>query len=227
MNIDDIRFFVRTTGERELDESYSQIEYELLIDREHQPIKSFVNQLVYISEWNSVLLEDDLVLCQNFKEEIMKVINTYPDEIVNFFSNPNMYTRVRKTSNFLYNQCTYYPISKNKELSKCMKEMYITKDIIPPYDLLESEALKKLGFQNIVYRPCIVQHLDDGSLIAKYESRRRITPFFIDWLKKYNFDYNHLSKEDIEVLNKEVERFKSEHKYIEREIHKENRNKRN
>ena len=34
-----IKYFVRTTGERQVDSSYSQIEYELLIDTEHKPVK--------------------------------------------------------------------------------------------------------------------------------------------------------------------------------------------
>lgn len=31
-----LKYYVRTTGERVLDESYNQIKYELLIDKEHK-----------------------------------------------------------------------------------------------------------------------------------------------------------------------------------------------
>ena len=54
-----LKFYVRTTLERQLDSSYSQIEYELLVDTEHKPIESFIDQLEQISEYDSVLLEDD------------------------------------------------------------------------------------------------------------------------------------------------------------------------
>ena len=40
-----MKYYVRTTGERTLDDSYSQIEYELLLDKEHKPIESFMKQL--------------------------------------------------------------------------------------------------------------------------------------------------------------------------------------
>ena len=40
-----MKYYVRTTEERKLDNSYSQIEYELLIDKDHKPIDSFIKQL--------------------------------------------------------------------------------------------------------------------------------------------------------------------------------------
>ena len=61
-----IKYFVRTTGERQLDESYNQIEYELLIDKEYKPVKSLIEQLEIMNNYDSVLLEDDLILCKNF-----------------------------------------------------------------------------------------------------------------------------------------------------------------
>ena len=80
-----LKFYVRTTLERQLDSSYSQIEYELLVDTEHKPIESFIEQLEQISEYDSVLLEDDLILCKEFKNRIEEVINKYPNKIINFF----------------------------------------------------------------------------------------------------------------------------------------------
>ena len=62
-----IKYFVRTTGERVLDKSYEQIEYTLLIDKEHKPIQSFIDQLNIISEYNAVLLEDDPSKTETFE----------------------------------------------------------------------------------------------------------------------------------------------------------------
>ena len=69
-----IKFFVRTTEERALDESFSQIKYELLVDKEHKPIDSFIKQLKMIDDYDAVLLEDDVILCKEFKRAIEKVI---------------------------------------------------------------------------------------------------------------------------------------------------------
>ena len=62
-----MKYYVRTTLDRKLDKTYSQIDYEFLVDKEHKPIDSFIKQLEIISEYDAVLLEDDLILCNNFK----------------------------------------------------------------------------------------------------------------------------------------------------------------
>jgi hypothetical protein len=81
----EIKYFVRTTNDRIYE---YDLEHEKLIDTEHAPVKSFINQLKYISQWDSVLLEDDLILCKDFKKRIEEVINQYPDKIINFFTRP-------------------------------------------------------------------------------------------------------------------------------------------
>jgi GR25 family glycosyltransferase involved in LPS biosynthesis len=81
----EIKYFVRTTDDRIYE---YDLEHEKLIDTEHAPVKSFINQLKYISQWDSVLLEDDLILCKDFKKRIEEVINQYPDKIINFFTRP-------------------------------------------------------------------------------------------------------------------------------------------
>jgi hypothetical protein len=116
-----IKYFVRTIPERIF--NYSGIEYISLIDYNHQPVQSFINQLELISEYNSVLLEDDLILCKNFKEEIEKVIAQYPDRIINFYSRPRFYFKSEETFDFRYNQCTYYPKGIAKILATKMKEI--------------------------------------------------------------------------------------------------------
>jgi len=82
-----IKYYIRTTGERKLDSSYSQIEYELLIDSDHRYIDFFVDQLERIGNDDCVIIEDDCVLCNNFKNRIEEVINQYPTKIINFFQN--------------------------------------------------------------------------------------------------------------------------------------------
>ena len=80
-----IKYYVRTTLERKLDSTYSQVNYELLIDREHNARKSFVEQLEYLATLDDdvVILEDDLILCKDFKHIIEGVINQYKNKIRN------------------------------------------------------------------------------------------------------------------------------------------------
>ena len=190
----EIKYFVRTTGERKLDKSFNQIEYELLIDTEHKPITSFIAQLKYISAYNAVLLEDDVILCKDFKKRIEGVINKYPNDIINFFTEPMRYFTTQYSLTFCYNQCTFYPMG----LANRIAEIMITDFKIHPdahgYDSVEARALMKLQIPHLQYRPCLVQHDDKQSLIS-FSDESRITPYFIDYLDK--LDLNYESKETL------------------------------
>ena len=182
-----MKYYVRTTLERKLDKSYSQIEYDLLIDKEHKPIDSFIKQLEIISEEDAILLEDDLILCRNFKNRIEEVIKKYPDKIINFFTFPKQYFKTREYQKFLWNQCTYYPKGVAKKVAEAMKIVRTEND--KQYDILENNALEKLKLTHIQYRPCLVQHLDGKSLIGNHESGRMCI-YFIDYLDELNIKYD-------------------------------------
>ena len=183
-----IKYFIRTTGQRKLNSSYNQVEYSLLVDKEHKPIESFIRQLIEISNYDAVLLEDDVRLCRNFKEEIEKVISEHPNDIINFFYAPKKWFTSYYTTDFAYNQCTYYPKGKAKILAETIEEIYKTKKV-NGYDVLEMFALQKLGWTNYVYRPCLVQHIDRHSIIMGTDMIRRVTPFFKDYLDELHIDY--------------------------------------
>lgn len=183
-----IKYFVRTTGERKLDNSYSQIEYECLLDTEHKPVKSFIEQLKIINNFDSVLLEDDLILCKDFKNRIEKVIEKYPNKIINFFTMPNCYCQTHISRGFSYNQCTYYPKGISKTIALEMENI-LMKHNCPQYDILENVALRNLKITNLVYRPCLVQHLDNGSVMNNNVSFCRRSPYFIDYLEELGISY--------------------------------------
>lgn len=205
-----IKYYVRTTGERKLHESYSQVDYELLVDTEHKPVKSFIEQLEYINDSDAILLEDDCELCDNFKKNIEEVISKYPDRIINFFTDPSHYFPTREAKVFYFNQCTYYPKGIAKKLAELMREI---EEEFPgkfQYDVLESKALAKLGLKHIQYRPCLVQHLDFKSLIGNRDGYR-ITPYFIEYLKELNITYEEakLHKNNIELKYLLIKKFKN------------------
>lgn len=180
-----IKYFVRTTEERSFD---YDLNYELLVDKEKKPVESFIKQLKYISQYDSVLLEDDLILCKDFKDKIEDVIKQYPNDIINFFYNPANYFSTHYDGSFSWNQCTYYPkgvalkiANQMEHLRKGLKHLQ--------YDVLEHNALDTLGINHIQYRPCLVQHIDDKSLIqeGKYPPRRTI--YFEDYLNELGIKY--------------------------------------
>ena len=189
-----MKYYIRTTLERQLDDTYKQIDYELLVDREHKPVESFIQQLEIISEEDAVLLEDDLILCRNFKERIEEVIKQYPDKIINFFTFPRTHFQTREFQRFLWNQCTYYPKGIAKKLADTMKELREQNEELQ-YDALENLALEQLGMTHIQYRPCLIQHLDGRSLIGNGASGR-MTIFFIDYLEDLNIPYEEANKQE-------------------------------
>lgn len=200
-----IKYFVRTTGERKLNNSYNQFNYELLIDKKHKPIDSFIEQLKIISDFDSVLVEDDIILCNDFKDKIEKVIIQYPNMIINFFTRPMEYFTTNITDNPIrFNQCTYYPKGISKKIADIMLQL-VKNNTICGYDVIESWAMKKLNLVYVQYRPCLVQHNDIKSIINS-NTPKRITPYFIDYLEELNINYEDAwKKENKEKLIKLME----------------------
>ena len=178
-----IKYFVRTMeGRPELLPSY----YEKIIDKEHRYVKSYIDALYQISEYDSVLVEDDIVLCNNFKEEIEKVIAQYPNDIINFFTTPESYFTTHYMERWNYNQCTYFPKGVSKIIADKMMEKYIPEEqckIKQRYGSLLYLSLSDLGIKHLAYRPSLVQHIDGKST---YDSLflQRNTIYFKDYLDK-------------------------------------------
>ena len=202
-----IKYFVRTTNERSFD---YDLNYELLVDKEKKPVESFIHQLKYISQYDSVLLEDDLILCNDFEGKIEDVIKQYPNDIINFFCFPFEYFESRQSTYFLWNQCTYYPKGIG---SKVAKEIERLRETMPDaqYDILENTALKNLKISHIQHRPCLVQHIDNGSLIQGNYCPTRRTIYFEDYLNELGIDYKdaYQNKNRIKLRNLMNEKFET------------------
>ncbi len=196
-----IKYYIRTTNERIIDKSYEQIDYTKLIDLSHKPIESFIEQLKVISDVDSVLLEDDLILCRGFKKEIEKVIKEYPNYIINFFTRPTIYFTTNTNNQFGCNQCTYYPKGIARVVAEEMERVRITFPTMKQYDTIEDIALKRLGIVHVDYRPCLVQHINKNSLIQLKALNNMRTYYFKDYLDELGINYddskavfNHINK---------------------------------
>ena len=185
----DIKYFVRTTGERKFN---YDLDYTLLVDTEHKPVDSFIKQLGEISEYDAVLMEDDLILCKDFKNEIEKVISQHPTTIIQFFTQPKEYfTSHMRSHPFTWNQCTYYPKGIGKRLARAMESARrlhnFPKNL---WSVVENTALQELNIPFYAYRPCLVQHNDIKSLINSPGCDvRRDTIYFKDYLDEAGIKY--------------------------------------
>lgn len=165
-----MKYFVRTTGSRDL-KAYDFLNYEPLFDYKHEPINSFIEQMQYISKYNAIMLEDDLIFCKDFENEIEKAIKRYPDKVINFFY---MYlqfmpTRTIKGKMFLNNQCVYYPKGVAGKIAKEMKRIVESGTTETQYDRIEAQAMHNLGIDFVSYRPMLVQHIGGGKSLLGNE----------------------------------------------------------
>lgn len=191
-----MKYYIRTTGKRELDETYNQISYTKLIDKEHRYIDFFVDKLEELGNEDCVIIEDDCVLCQDFKKLIEEAISKYPNKIINFFYWGMQYFKTKEDFNFVQNQCTYYPKGLSIKLAQEMRKVHKEFPNLCT-DQCECIALERMNETHIQYRPCLVQHLNFDSLLGhkvNHEGLRTI--FFIDYLKELDIDYNNLTEED-------------------------------
>ena len=202
-----MNYFVRTTNDRTLDKSYNQIPYKLIIDKDYQPIDSFIKALYQINDEDSFLLEDDLILCENFIENANKAIDAYPGRIINFFQSPSLYIPIMETYKIQFNQCTFYPKGIPKQIADIMiNEPRMDGLKRNMYSLIEKTALEKLNIKVVQYRPSIVQHLDNSTLLFDTPPvgwRRNM--YFVDYLNELGITYD-IAKDYRHELRKIMER---------------------
>lgn len=201
----DIKYYVRTTGERDFDYS-NEIEYEILVDKEHNPGRHFLNSLKYIKNENAVLMEDDIILCKNFKNEIEKVIEKYPNAIINFFPDPFDYFTTHWSDNSRQNQCTYFPKGVLENVIKVLEPLLDTDEYKGFYSRHLDFALRQCHISFLKYRPALVQHKDIKTLLTRKRQFKLQTLYYKDYLDKLGITMKEAySSENQERLKKLLE----------------------
>lgn len=99
---------------------------------------------------------------------------------------------------FSYNQCTYYPSEALKFLGAEIFKNQHEKGFLENPEKAIRRVFQEFDIAYYNYRPCLVQHLDDNSVIG-HDSvvGKRRTPFFIDYLDDLNIKYE--DAQDIKV----------------------------
>ena len=181
-----IKYFVRSVEGRTFD--YSPLEYETLIDTDHNSCLHYINTLDYIKDYDAVLMEDDLELCDNFQEEIEKVISQYPNTIINFFTMPVNFFTTHYSTAFAYNQCTYFPKGILYDIQPLMKKRYNACHGRYYGPILHRVLKEDLGIPHLIYRPALVQHKDVESILSKCKGMNRNTLYYKDYLDRLGID---------------------------------------
>lgn len=156
-----------------------------------------------------VLIEDDAVLCPNFKQESEAEIRKTPNDFIQFFSmrNPDPNKNYESGSRFLMNQCFYIPSGFPFRLLKFCED-FEKKDKTnkhSPNDTAVAEFLKVNKMKYRVVTPNLVDHREIKSIIdPRRSSRRQSSSFFGHWYKdlpKYNSALGQRELKDKEIYS--------------------------
>lgn len=176
-----MKIYVLTNGIRELHPSYKQIDYILYIDKTNNPHKCYIDLLDIARKSNDdvLILEDDLILCKDFKTKIEPILKQYNNYIINFFWEPlrNIQHTTIEKKGFCYTQCVYYPKEFINKFYNDLQEPCFS------YARNIKQALEKNNLYFVNVRPHYVQHIGDKSLIWEGLCVRKSKMFIDDTCK--------------------------------------------
>lgn len=154
----------------------------------HSAMLTFLASLNGNGGHGHVHLEDDVILCKDFKRRIMSEISKHPNDLIQFFTlRQRDYTRGSGYVNgdqFAYNQCLYIPYDIARGIIDYFPEWYATgKNAIREQkglDVLVKDYLVHHKLQYWVVVPCLVQHAEEVSALNPKCSSKRVSRCFID-----------------------------------------------
>lgn len=175
----EIEFIVRTTvsGGISLKEMRAEIpNLVILVDQNHDAMANFLRAVTY-SDKPCVHLEDDVILCNNFHEKIIEIIEAHPNDVIQFFSmrkeDLTIGTRYIAGSRFMMNQCFYLPAGMGKEIAEFWKTSPRQEEDGAPYDLLMADYFKVNKIKYLNWCPNLVDHMVCKSRIDPRRSSKR------------------------------------------------------
>lgn len=182
-----MKIIVRKMPEMVLDKSFEQIEGQYETCFNGNAMETFIKSIEMSKDSDCLNLEDDIILCDNFLEEVNEVVKKYPNKVISFFTLKNTNeTKAMLGNTFCMNQCVYMPKWFNSILLKFYKHWLKTergRKNPTGYDYMMGDLLSLLGEKYILSVPCLVQHIEMKSRINPKRSSKRQTKNFKGDLK--------------------------------------------
>lgn len=173
-----MKFIMRTVGEVDLSGYLKEIPDLIVVkDKKHNAYDTFQMALNQGLGGGAVHLEDDIILCNNFINRILEIINQHPSDVIQFFSmrkdDLTVGTRYINGSKFLMGQCFYIPEYLSLSLYAYSYNWERIKEHPTGLDTMISDFLKlnKINYLNIV--PNLVDHQCVKSRIDPRRSTKR------------------------------------------------------
>lgn len=150
---------------------------QVILDQERNAFDTWQRKLQSVGDDAGVFMEDDVILCDNFRDEIEKVIEQYPDMMISFFTLRKIdRPTLMRGADFCMNQCYYLP----KGMAKAIYEYSINwiksergKAEPTAYDYCMGDWLKMNKLKYILWSPSLVQHKQQKSRINPRRSSKR------------------------------------------------------
>lgn len=120
-------------------------------------------------------IEDDVILCNNFMDRVMDVVNKHPDKLISFFTlkksvkGPTM----MPGSSFCMNQCVYYPDGWTEPFLSFFDGWERILEHPTGYDYAMADFMKSRHEKYLLWQPSLVQHRAEKSRIDPRRSTKR------------------------------------------------------
>ena len=173
-----VKFIMRTVGNADLSYYVKHIHgLEICRDKTHNAMDTFLMSLEMAGEAPCVHLEDDIVLCEDFTDKVMREVLKRQNEVIQFFSmrkaDLTVGSRYINGGAFCMNQCFYLPAGMGLEILEYAKTWKRIEEHPTGYDYLMADYFKehKIRYWNVV--PNLVDHLPMKSRINPRRSTKR------------------------------------------------------
>lgn len=146
-------------------------------------METFLKSVELTQDYDCLNMEDDIILCDNFLDEVNKVVKKYPKKMISFFTLKDrpLGENIESGNKFCMFQCVYIPKWLNNKIKDFYKIWINTKKGIENptgCDYMVADLLGKLKEDYILYIPCLVQHMEMKSRISPRRSTKRQTKYF-------------------------------------------------
>lgn len=173
-----MKYIVRTTGERDIGYLQDAIPELIVTTEGSDAMEGFVSALRLAGDSPTVHLEDDLVLCRDFKNRLEAIVAEHPSEVVQLFSmrkdDLTEGTRRIPGRRFCMGQCFYLPRGMSRDILSYYEAGWKRIQEHPTgLDLMVADYLgdNRISYLNIV--PNLVDHQPVKSLINPHRSTKR------------------------------------------------------
>jgi len=157
-------------------------EAEWCFDEKRDAMDTYLRSMVMAGIDPVIHMEEDVILCRDFRNRIESEISKRPNEVIQFFSMRNadltIGSRYDAGSKFMMNQCFYLPAGYSKLVLDYKNKWSRILEHPTGTDIMFADMLKERKESYWIVVPNLVDHRVCKSLIDKRRSSKRTSKSF-------------------------------------------------